>query len=249
MGKALGAGLQWMHDAGVLARAAARAGRDGRLLAGGGAPAQGRLGAHQAGGAAVGAEPDRALVGAAARHRQGADARHAARRARSRSTATPRSGARMWEPIAEAAAVRQARAPQDPLPDPEPPARQRVRAGLDRRRRAPVRSRDGRAPGRPAGAVARRRDVAPAGAARGGDAQHRGAARSASWRSATLDARVPPLPPGLGNAIMEAFAIPPSKRIGDLRKLCEDAIERGELRGAPRSRRTTSTYLRKSGAV
>jgi poly(A) polymerase len=44
-----------------------------------------------------------------------------------------------------------------------------------------------------------------------------------------LDARVPPLPPGLGNAIMEAFAIPPSKRIGDLRKLCEEAVERGEL--------------------
>jgi poly(A) polymerase len=45
----------------------------------------------------------------------------------------------------------------------------------------------------------------------------------------TLDARVPPLPPGLGNAIMEVFGIPPSKRIGDLRKLCEDAVERGEL--------------------
>ena len=45
----------------------------------------------------------------------------------------------------------------------------------------------------------------------------------------TLDARVPPLPPGLGNAIMEAFALPPSKRIGDLRKLCEDAVERGQL--------------------
>lgn len=44
-----------------------------------------------------------------------------------------------------------------------------------------------------------------------------------------LDARVPPLPPGLGNAIMEAFAIPPSRRVGELRKLCEDAIERGEL--------------------
>ena len=44
-----------------------------------------------------------------------------------------------------------------------------------------------------------------------------------------LDARIPPLPPGLGNAIMEAFALPPSKRIGDLRKLCEDAVERGEL--------------------
>ena len=44
-----------------------------------------------------------------------------------------------------------------------------------------------------------------------------------------LDARVPPLPPGLGNAIMEIFALPPSKRIGDLRKLCEEAVERGEL--------------------
>jgi poly(A) polymerase len=44
-----------------------------------------------------------------------------------------------------------------------------------------------------------------------------------------LDARVPPLPPGLGNAIMDAFSLPPSRRIGELRKLCEDAIERGEL--------------------
>jgi poly(A) polymerase len=44
-----------------------------------------------------------------------------------------------------------------------------------------------------------------------------------------LDARVPPLPPGLGNAIMAAFGLPPSKQIGDLRKLCEDAVERGEL--------------------
>jgi len=44
-----------------------------------------------------------------------------------------------------------------------------------------------------------------------------------------LDARVPPLPPGVGNAIMDAFAIPPSRRVGELRKLCEDAIERGEL--------------------
>ncbi len=44
-----------------------------------------------------------------------------------------------------------------------------------------------------------------------------------------LDARIPPLPPGLGNAIMEAFSLPPSKRIGDLRKLCEEAVERGDL--------------------
>jgi poly(A) polymerase len=63
-----------------------------------------------------------------------------------------------------------------------------------------------------------------------------------------LDARVPPLPPGLGNAIMEAFSLPPSKRIGDLRKLCEDAVERGELE----ERRDADyyvDYLRASGAI
>ena len=63
-----------------------------------------------------------------------------------------------------------------------------------------------------------------------------------------LDARVPPLPPGLGNAIMEAFALPPSKRIGDLRKLCEEAVERGELE----ERREADyyvAYLRASGQI
>jgi poly(A) polymerase len=63
-----------------------------------------------------------------------------------------------------------------------------------------------------------------------------------------LDARVPPLPPGLGNAIMEAFGLPPSKRIGDLRKLCEEAVERGELE----ERRDAAyylDYLRKSGST
>jgi poly(A) polymerase len=44
-----------------------------------------------------------------------------------------------------------------------------------------------------------------------------------------LDAQMPPLPPGVGNAIMEAFQVPPSRRVGELRKVCEDAIERGEL--------------------
>lgn len=63
-----------------------------------------------------------------------------------------------------------------------------------------------------------------------------------------LDARVPPLPPGLGNAIMQAFGLPPSKQIGDLRKLCEDAVERGELE----ERRDAAyyvEYLRKSGSL
>ena len=45
----------------------------------------------------------------------------------------------------------------------------------------------------------------------------------------SLDARLPPLPTGLGNAIMEAFHLPPSRRVGELRKLCEEAIGRGEL--------------------
>jgi poly(A) polymerase len=61
-----------------------------------------------------------------------------------------------------------------------------------------------------------------------------------------LDARVPPLPPGLGNAIMEAFALPPSKRIGDIRMICQEAIERGELE----ERREAGyyiEYLRKTG--
>jgi len=43
------------------------------------------------------------------------------------------------------------------------------------------------------------------------------------------EARVPPLPTGLGNAIMEQLGLPPSKRIGDLKRLCEAAVERGEL--------------------
>jgi poly(A) polymerase len=63
-----------------------------------------------------------------------------------------------------------------------------------------------------------------------------------------LDARVPPLPPGLGNAIMQAFALPPSRRVGELRKLCEDACERGDLA----ERQPAEFYvewLRKQGAA
>jgi poly(A) polymerase len=44
-----------------------------------------------------------------------------------------------------------------------------------------------------------------------------------------LDARVPPLPKGLGTAISEAFGVPPSKRLGDLRNELEQRCERGEL--------------------
>jgi len=46
---------------------------------------------------------------------------------------------------------------------------------------------------------------------------------------AEADAKQPPLPTGVGNALMAAFEIPPSRLIGDLKRALEQAIERGEL--------------------
>src|SRR5262245_63880762 len=46
---------------------------------------------------------------------------------------------------------------------------------------------------------------------------------------AEADAKLPPLPSGVGNAIMDAFELPPSRLIGDLKRTLEQAIERGEL--------------------
>jgi poly(A) polymerase len=46
---------------------------------------------------------------------------------------------------------------------------------------------------------------------------------------AAEDARLPPLPGGVGVAIMDAFHLPPSKQIGDLKKALEQAIDRGEI--------------------
>ncbi|HEY3804391.1 MAG TPA: HD domain-containing protein [Kofleriaceae bacterium] len=46
------------------------------------------------------------------------------------------------------------------------------------------------------------------------------------------DAKLPPLPGGVGNAIMTAFELAPSRLIGDLKRVLEASIERGEL--APR---------------
>lgn len=54
-----------------------------------------------------------------------------------------------------------------------------------------------------------------------------------------LDARQPPLPTGLGTAISERFGIPPSRRIGDLKRALEEAVERGELE----ERREDAYYL------
>jgi len=43
------------------------------------------------------------------------------------------------------------------------------------------------------------------------------------------DAKLPPLPTGVGNAIMAAFEIPPSRLIGDLKRALEQAIDAGTL--------------------
>lgn len=45
------------------------------------------------------------------------------------------------------------------------------------------------------------------------------------------DARVAPLPKGLGNAIMKTFGLPPSKRLGEIRDRLEALCEAGELEG------------------
>jgi poly(A) polymerase len=44
-----------------------------------------------------------------------------------------------------------------------------------------------------------------------------------------LDSRVPPLPSGLGNHVMERFGLPPGPPIGRVRALLERAVEAGEL--------------------
>lgn len=46
---------------------------------------------------------------------------------------------------------------------------------------------------------------------------------------AAQDAIVPPLPKGIGDALMTAFGIPPSKRLGDLKAALEKAVEAGRV--------------------
>lgn len=43
------------------------------------------------------------------------------------------------------------------------------------------------------------------------------------------DERVPPLPKGLGNLLMSHFGLPPSKRVGEIRRQLEGEVEAGEL--------------------
>src|SRR5689334_4093631 len=48
-------------------------------------------------------------------------------------------------------------------------------------------------------------------------------------RLAAEDAKEPPLPKGLGDELMSAFSLPPSRRVGELRNALEQAVAAGEL--------------------
>jgi poly(A) polymerase len=67
-------------------------------------------------------------------------------------------------------------------------------------------------------------------------------------RLAEEDAKLPPLPGGVGNAIMASFELAPSRLIGDLKRLLEGAIERGEL-AARREDAYYVAYLARHGLV
>ncbi|HEX3772485.1 MAG TPA: HDIG domain-containing protein [Polyangiaceae bacterium] len=43
------------------------------------------------------------------------------------------------------------------------------------------------------------------------------------------DALIPPLPSGIGDAIMKAFGLPPSRKVGDVKRLLEQAVESGDV--------------------
>ena len=53
------------------------------------------------------------------------------------------------------------------------------------------------------------------------------------------DARLPALSKGIGNAIMAHFGLPPSRRVGELKRLIETEIEQGTLE----ARREDEYYL------
>jgi poly(A) polymerase len=46
---------------------------------------------------------------------------------------------------------------------------------------------------------------------------------------AAVDSRQPPLPKGLGNAIMDTFGLEPSRKIGDIKRALEEKVESGDL--------------------
>src|SRR4051812_17398359 len=53
------------------------------------------------------------------------------------------------------------------------------------------------------------------------------AARTAS--PAAEDEKQPPLPSGIGDAVMKAFNLPPSRLVGEIKKALEAAVEKGEV--------------------
>ena len=67
-------------------------------------------------------------------------------------------------------------------------------------------------------------------------------------RLAEEDAKLPPLPGGVGNAIMETFALPPSRLIGDLKRYLEEAVTAGALE-ARREDAYYVAHLARSGRV
>jgi len=46
---------------------------------------------------------------------------------------------------------------------------------------------------------------------------------------AAEDAQVPPLPSGIGDAIMRAFGLPPSRKVGDIKCKLDEAVASGEV--------------------
>ncbi len=45
------------------------------------------------------------------------------------------------------------------------------------------------------------------------------------------DAKVPPLPSGIGDEIMRAFSLPPSRLVGDVKRRLEEAVAAGDVAG------------------
>jgi poly(A) polymerase len=43
------------------------------------------------------------------------------------------------------------------------------------------------------------------------------------------DAQVPPLPSGIGDEIMRAFGLPPSRKVGDLKRMLEETVQAGDV--------------------
>jgi poly(A) polymerase len=46
---------------------------------------------------------------------------------------------------------------------------------------------------------------------------------------AAADSRVPPLPGGIGDEIMRAFGLPPSRKVGEVKQLLEESVRAGEI--------------------